>query len=114
MEVPHLVKWAQRYGRQGLVVIGLSAANPKEQRDAAKGFGITYPLFLWEREKLPRLLSWITATPTTLLLDRKGRIVEVQVGLLFGERLATWERKIKVLLQKRSGDESGKTVRRSG
>ncbi|MFA0755674.1 MAG: hypothetical protein YPKNTGVA_001182 [Candidatus Fervidibacter sp.] len=101
MEVPHLAKWAQRYGRQGLVVIGLSAANPKEQRDAAKRFGITYPLFLWEQEKLPPLLRRIAATPTTLLLDRTGRIVEVQVGLLFGERLTAWERKIAALLQKR-------------
>ena len=89
MEVPHLAKWAQRYGRQGLVVMGLSTASPGEQRDAAKRVGITYPLFR------------ITATPTTLLIDRKGRIVEVQVGLLFGERLAAWERKIKALLQER-------------
>jgi peroxiredoxin len=101
VEVPHLAKWAQRYKRQGLVVIGLSMASPKEQREAAQRFGITYPLFLWEREKLPSLLRRITATPTTLLLDRKGRIVEVQVGLLFGERLAAWERKIRALLQER-------------
>jgi len=104
VEVPHLAKWAQRYKRQGLVVIGLSAANPKEQRDAAKRFGITYPLFLWEHKKLPPLLRRITAPPPTLLLDRTGRIVEVQVGLLFGERLAAWERKIQALLQKRPAD----------
>jgi hypothetical protein len=95
-----------RNGRNAMGDKGWSSSVYRQRTRRSNGtppkrFGITYPLFLWEQEKLPPLLRRIAATPTTLLLDRTGRIVEVQVGLLFGERLTAWERKIAALLQKR-------------
>ncbi|GBC98621.1 hypothetical protein HRbin17_01135 [bacterium HR17] len=100
--MPHLAKWARRYGRQGLVVIGLSTASPEEQREAARRFGVNYLLLRWEPNRLPLSLRRITVTPTTLLIDRYGYIREVQVGLLFGERLREFERRLVALLKERA------------
>jgi len=84
-----------------LVVLGLSKASPKEQRDAAKNMGINYLLFLWEQEKLPKLLQVINAYPTTLLIDRNGKIREVVFGILFGEQKEAFEGKLQALLKEK-------------
>jgi len=87
--------------------MGLSTVSPKEQRDAAKRFGLTYPLFLWEQDKLPTLLKVITGYPTTLLIDRNGKIREVVFGIIFGEQKEAFERKIVAALKEKP--KSGKT-----
>lgn len=107
MEVPHLNGWYRKYRKDGLIVIGLSTVSPKEQKEAAKRFGITYPLFLWERNKLPQLLRTITGYPTTLLIDRNGKIREVVFGILFGEQKDAFERKIVAALKEKPKEEKG-------
>ncbi len=90
--------------------MGLSMVSPKEQKEAAKNMGITYPLFLWEQEKLPKLLQVVNAYPTTLLIDRNGKIREVVFGILFGEQKREFERKlVAVLKEKAKGNEKAKT-----
>lgn len=101
MEAPHLNGWYRKYRKDGLIVIGLSSAPPKEQRKAAKRLGLTYPLFLWERAKLPPLLKVINAYPTTLLIDRNGKICEIVFGILFGEQKDAFERKIIAILKEK-------------
>ena len=81
--------------------MGLSTVSPKEQKDAAKRFGLTYPLFLWEHDKLPTPLKVITGYPTTLLIDRNGKIREVVFGILFGEKKEAFERKIVATLKEK-------------
>ena len=81
--------------------MGLSTVSPKEQKDASKRFGLTYPLFLWERDKLPTILKVITGYPTTLLIDRNGKIREVVFGILFGEQKEAFERKIVATLKEK-------------
>ncbi len=105
MEVPHLNDWYRRYGKEGLVVLGLSEAKAEDQKKAAKGFGLTYPLFFGKRDNLPPLLRKVTGYPTTLLLDRNGKIREVVFGILFGEKRAEFERKLVGVLK-----EKGKAV----
>jgi len=107
VEVPHLNGWYRKYRKEGLIVMGLSTVSPKEQRDAAKRFGLTYPLFLWEQDKLPTLLKVITGYPTTLLIDRNGKIREVVFGIIFGEQKEAFERKIVAALKEKP--KSGKT-----
>ncbi len=101
MEVPHLDSWYRKYRKDGLVVIGLSTVSPKEQIEFAKRTKLTYPLFMWEQDKLPQLFRVITGYPTTLLIDRNGKIREVVFGILFGEQKDSFERKLVAILKER-------------
>ncbi len=98
MEVPHLNGWYQRFREQGLVVIGLSTAPPETQREFARQRKIAYPLFLWEREKMPPLFRPVVATPTTVVIDRNGVVREVFLGILFGEEKEAFERRLRQLV----------------
>lgn len=106
MEVPHFNKWFQKYRKSGLIVMGLSMVSPKEQKEAAKSMGINYPLFLWEKEKLPELLQVVVTHQTTLLIDRNGKIREVVFGILFGERKNAFERKLLTLLKEKPSEKA--------
>lgn len=82
--------------------MGFSSVSPKEQREFAKRVNLTYPLFIWERDKLPKLLQAIVGYPTTLLVDRNGRIREVVFGILFGEQKENFERKLRAILEEKT------------
>ncbi len=101
MEVPHLDSWYRKYRKDGLVVIGLSTVSPEEQIEFAKRAKLTYPLFMWEQDKLPQLFRVITGYPTTLLIDRNGKIREVVFGILFGEQKEAFERKLVAVLKEK-------------
>lgn len=79
-------------------------ASPEEQKEAAKDIGITYPLFLWEREKLPKPLQVVFVHSTTLLIDRKGKIRKVVFGIVFGERKDDLERDLIASLKEKHND----------
>lgn len=101
MEVPHLDSWYRKYRKDGLVVMGLSTVSPKEQKEFAQRVKLTYPLFMWEQGKLPPLFRVIVSYPTTLLVDRNGKIREVVFGILFGEQKEAFERKLVTLLKEK-------------
>ncbi len=71
----------------------------------AKRAKLTYPLFMWEQNKLPQLLRIITGYPTTLLIDRNGKIREVVFGILFGEQKKAFERKLVAALKEKPDGE---------
>jgi peroxiredoxin len=115
VEVPHLDSWYRKYRKDGLIVMGFSMVSPKEQREAAARFKLTYPLFLWEQDKLPSLLRVINAYPTTLLIDRNGKIREVVFGILFGEQKEAFERKlVSVLKEKPKGNQRTAPAKKRG
>jgi len=101
VEVPHLDGWYRKYRKDGLVVIGLSTASPEEQREFATRAKLTYPLFVWERDKLPKLLQVVAGYPTTLLIDRSGKVREVVFGILFGEQREAFERKLVAAIKEK-------------
>ncbi len=81
--------------------MGLSTVSPKEQKEFAQRVKLTYPLFMWEQGKLPPLFRVIVSYPTTLLVDRNGKIREVVFGILFGEQKEAFERKLVTLLKEK-------------
>lgn len=93
-ELPGLVRLAKTYAGRGVEVAGISM---DEEADLVRGFarqhGISYPVLL------PRpgeaLASQVTSLPTTLLLDRHGRIARTYVG---AESEAVFRRDIDRLL----------------
>lgn len=64
--------------------------------------GIRYPLLMWEPEKLPKPLSLVTGYPTTMLIDRKGRLRQVLFGpFFFGPELGKFERLLETTLSEK-------------
>lgn len=82
METPELVRLSQKYGRDGLRVVGISMDdNPKQVvPDFVSRFHVPYPMVT----PAPQfgIASAIQSLPTTLLIDRQGRIAQVFEGAL--------------------------------
>jgi cytochrome c biogenesis protein CcmG/thiol:disulfide interchange protein DsbE len=103
-ETPHLVAMQQRYGAQGLQIIGLNVGGEEDQAqvpDYAKQFGIQYPLGLPDDDLVQTYLSDNENIPQTYVFDRNGEIVRRFVGYseVSGQEL---ERIVQSALQARS------------
>jgi len=89
-EIPHFVKLQERYGKEGLQIIGINyerGQNPVPGIKAfAKEFGINYPCVIGDpatRDQVPAFRGY----PTTLFIDRSGAVRMKVVGLTPYERL---------------------------
>ncbi|MCH9647102.1 MAG: TlpA family protein disulfide reductase [Deltaproteobacteria bacterium] len=92
-EAPLLAKWHRQYKEQGLEVVGLAyefSGDPKRDGTVVKRFaeryGIEYPLLLAgvsdkakAAETLPDL-SAVIAFPTSIFIDREGRVRRIHSG----------------------------------
>jgi peroxiredoxin len=80
-EIPGFVELHKRYGKQGLVVIGLSLdqGSRNEVAEFAKRMKINYPVAL-ATEEVVRSYGGVHAIPTTFLISRRGEIVKRYVG----------------------------------
>ncbi len=85
-EIPELVKAHDKYGKQGLVVLGIGLEEPGESvRDFIKAYEMAYPLALAKDKGI-----WLMQTlgnsraglPFTLAIDRKGEIVMRKLGVM--------------------------------
>ncbi len=82
-ETPRLVAMQQRYGAEGLQVIGLNVGGEDDHAQVpayAKEFGIPYPLVLPDDELVQMYLSDNQNIPQAFVFDRKGDIVKRFVG----------------------------------
>jgi cytochrome c biogenesis protein CcmG/thiol:disulfide interchange protein DsbE len=82
-ETPRLVAMQQRYGAQGLQIIGLNVGGEDDQARVptfAKEFGIQYPLGLPDDDVVQTYLSDNETIPQTYLFDRNGKVVTRFVG----------------------------------
>jgi len=113
MEIPHLVELQKKYGKKGLVVVGLAfegkageEAVRKVKQFAAKA-GINYPLAVIDRAFLQRIPNF-RGFPTLIFCDRAGKARFLHLGYSDSAKLAVW---CEILLEhgkkKKSG--AGKT-----
>lgn len=82
-EAPELQKTYEKYGPQGLVVVGIDAQDFREDaKRFAKRYGLTYPI-LYDG-KGSTLGKWgVTGFPETYFVDRSGKLVgeRIQGGI---------------------------------
>jgi len=80
-ETPALVSLANDYRSKGLEVAGISLDDEGEDvvRDFARKYQVSYPILMSGDSGVG---SEISSLPTTLLLDRKGRLAKTYFGLL--------------------------------
>jgi cytochrome c biogenesis protein CcmG/thiol:disulfide interchange protein DsbE len=80
-EIPALVKLRASLHDQGVEVIGvaLDPVSAKELSGLAKELSVSYPLARGN-EEIANLYGGIQGVPTSFVIDRKGRIVQVFPG----------------------------------
>ena len=96
-EAPDLVRLQRDYGGRGLQVLGVS--YPPNSRRAARRFArelkINYPLLTGTRAAKARFTRSETL-PTTVVIDRRGRVREIIEGILLPEE---FDGKVRPLLE---------------
>jgi peroxiredoxin len=81
-EMPEFVAAYDRYQDDGLVIVGVNAQESASQAAEFMGnFGMDFPVALDERGDVQQLYN-VRGLPTTVFIDREGRIVERWAGLL--------------------------------
>ncbi|HVN47211.1 MAG TPA: TlpA disulfide reductase family protein [Bacteroidota bacterium] len=96
-EIPDFIKVQEQYKKNGLVIVGISLDQngwPAVHAFAAKA-KFNYPIVLGNDEVV-QAYGGIDAIPTSFIIDKKGYIVDKQVGMLTNETL---EPKLKSLLK---------------
>jgi cytochrome c biogenesis protein CcmG, thiol:disulfide interchange protein DsbE len=100
MSIPHLVKMNQKYGKQGLQILGLSA--DEDGQLAVKSFSaehhINYPVAL-AGDTLTDEFG-VRSVPVMIVIDKKGKVAEVFRGFS-DEIAASMESLVKKLLAER-------------
>ncbi len=96
-EIPWFVELQQRYGTQGLVVLGVAMDDSGRQEIAkfANQMSINYPVLLGT-DAVSNQYGSVDALPTTFYIGRDGRIVNRVFGLLSHEEV---EQNIKAALR---------------
>jgi len=79
-EIPHFVDLQNRYGGQGVQVIGVSMDDrPEPVRTFYQQFKMNYPVVMGNA-KIGDLYGGILGLPIALLIDRNGRIYAKHIG----------------------------------
>jgi len=95
-EIPHFVEMQDKYGKQGLQVIGISMDDgPKPVREFYHELKMNYPVALGT-EKVAESYGGVLGLPVTFLIDRNGRMAAKYTGAV---KIATIEQAIEIQLQ---------------
>jgi thiol-disulfide isomerase/thioredoxin len=81
--VPNLVRLQQRYGTQGLQVVGLNVGGDEDREKVpafAREFHIQYQLGIPDPELASLYMGGEDAIPQTIVLDRQGRALQRFLG----------------------------------
>jgi peroxiredoxin len=87
--MPVLASWDRKYRKDGLVIVGITELRPTvaEVKKTAKERGVAYPLVIDTGEKIIKRYGF-DAHPDTVVIDRSGKIVHVEIGFVKGDEKA--------------------------
>jgi thiol-disulfide isomerase/thioredoxin len=109
LELPHLVRLKEKYGAQGLEIIGLAferepvEAGRAKLRTLLKENKVNYPVLFGGPTKAEHVIATIhgierfSGYPTTLLIGRNGEVKHTEVGVpaVSNERMDWWSRRLE-------------------
>jgi thiol-disulfide isomerase/thioredoxin len=97
-EIPIFIELHSRFHTQGLEIVGVSMyyEPPNQVIEFLKKTPLLYPITLDIEAKLANAFNGVNATPTTFLLNPKGKIVWQKAGLI---DVAELQPKIETLLK---------------
>ena len=83
-EIPDLIKAQQRYGAQGLQIIGPAVDDADSVRKMQSKMGMSYPVLIGTPEQLLGLMTQLGNTagglPYSILADGNGHALAMQLG----------------------------------
>jgi cytochrome c biogenesis protein CcmG, thiol:disulfide interchange protein DsbE len=93
--MPHLSSMQERYGKNGLAVIGMSVdeSGPAPVKKFASGLGVKFTIAMANDEVLDAY-GPIRSIPTTFFINRKGEIVRRVVGYIDGDVMDSYVQEI--------------------
>lgn len=98
-EIPHFVELQNKYGDQGLQIIGVSMDDgPEPVRDFYQRFKMNYPVVMGNA-KMGELYGGVLGLPIAFLIGQDGRIIAKHIGVI---DIPVFEKQIANLLRSRS------------
>lgn len=89
-EMPTFVRVQREQGAKGLQFVGIAVDQPDKVREFAEEIGLNYPALIggYGAMELSKTLgNSVMALPFTVILDRTGRVVHTQLGVLREDKL---------------------------
>jgi peroxiredoxin len=97
-EMPQLNRLYERYKAAGFVLLGVNVDDDsKKAADVAAKLGVTFPVLL-DSDKIVSKLYDLNTMPSTVIIDRSGKVRYVHRGYLAGTE-ADYEKQIRELLK---------------
>ena len=97
-EMPQLDRLYQKYKSSGFVLLGVNVdEDARKAADVATKLGVTFPVLLDTDKKVSHLYDLATM-PSTVLIDRDGKVRYVHRGYLSGYE-ENYEKQIRELLR---------------
>jgi thiol-disulfide isomerase/thioredoxin len=97
VEMPHLNRLHDKYRDAGFTFLGINVDDdPQKAAAEAAKLGIRFPVLLDSVKAVSKLYG-LNAMPTTVLIDRDGRVRQVHPGYRNGVE-ATYEQQIRALV----------------
>jgi peroxiredoxin len=98
VEMPHLARLYEKYRGSGFVVFAVNIdEDPRKAADLATKLGLRFPVLLDTEKKVSRMYD-LSTMPSTVLIDRDGRVRHVHRGYRDGYE-DTYEKQIRELLR---------------
>lgn len=95
-EIPHFIELQNKYGNQGLQIVGVSMDDgPEPVRDFYQRFKMNYPVAMGNA-KIGELYGGVLGLPIALIIGRDGRIKARHIG---ATEISIFENEIAHLLQ---------------
>lgn len=86
-EMPHLNRLHERYHKAGFMLLGVNVdEQPEAARAMVKKLGIVFPVLLDTGKRVSRLYD-VSAMPSSILIDRDGRVRYVHLGYRAGHEI---------------------------
>ena len=97
-EMPHLNRLYEKYRGAGFVLLGVNVDDDTSKAaDVAAKLGVTFPVLL-DTEKTVSKLYDVSTMPSTMIIDRDGKVRYVHRGYLAGYE-DNYEKQIRELLK---------------
>jgi len=97
-EMPHMNRLYEKYRSSGFVLLGVNVdEDPRNAAGVAAKLGVKFPVLLDTDKKVSKLYD-LSTMPSTVLIDRDGRVRYVHRGYLDGYE-NTYEKQIRELLK---------------
>ncbi|WP_298825864.1 TlpA disulfide reductase family protein [uncultured Piscinibacter sp.] len=98
IEMPHLNRLYEKYRSSGFVLMGVNIDDdPRNAVATATKLGVTFPVLLDGDKRVSRLYD-LSTMPTTLIIDRDGRLRHLHRGYREGYEL-TYDQQVRELLK---------------